>query len=226
MKKDFHGDVYIGSKKIDSIFIRSMIGRTKKEREINATYELLTGPDFYELAWKKNANGLYDIKKGFRVRETTRNLRKNPMEYDVLSDKYIVTGSPYRDRMKALLTHIYAMRDAGKSQAAMKPFIKEYKNLKRIVTPLRSNPGSYQHPHFAELKNAGFYDVLHNIEYGGNPMDVSLEKWKKAERLLGKVPYGSTLRPLIAHRIRYVKRQQDKELYGNPRKGHRTHGLI
>jgi hypothetical protein len=96
-----------------------------------------------------------------------------------------------------------------------------YGTLRRIV----GNPGPYQHPHFAELKKAGFYDVLHNIEYGGDPMDISLDKWKKAERLLGKVPYGSTLRPLIAHRIRYVKRQQDKDLYGNRSKGHRTHGL-
>ena len=66
-------------------------------------------------------------------------IRSNPMEYDVLRDKFEVMGGPITDRMQVLLRKIYNMRDAGKSRASMEPLIREYKRLQSIVAPLKSN---------------------------------------------------------------------------------------
>ena len=80
MKRDFYGDVYIGKKKVDTIFMRSIPEGSKKERELDVMDELLSGANLYKLAWVKKPNGLYDVKKGFRVIETTRGLRRNPID--------------------------------------------------------------------------------------------------------------------------------------------------
>jgi hypothetical protein len=147
--------------------------------------------------WMKSPNfaGAAIYYKGTTYEFASSAIQNNPMEYDVLSDKYIVTGSPYRDRMKALLTHIYAMRDAGKSQAAMKPFIKEYKNLKRIVTPLRSNPRT----HGLSLKQMM---KLYRMVSRGNPRAV-----KFAKSILG-IPSSESLsqvKAVVYHHVLDLK---------------------
>jgi hypothetical protein len=145
------------------------------------------------------AKGDEPVGLNLKVEEMRRGLRGNPMEYDVLSDKYIVTGSPYRDRMKALLTHIYAMRDAGKSQAAMKPFIKEYKNLKRIVTPLRSNRMRSHRTHGLSLKQMM---KLYRMVSRGNPRAV-----KFAKSILG-IPASESLsqvKAVVYHHVLDLK---------------------
>jgi hypothetical protein len=68
-KRDFYGDVYIGKKKVDTVFVRSISEGSKRERELDVMDELLSMPNSYELAWVRKPNGLYDIKKGFRVIE-------------------------------------------------------------------------------------------------------------------------------------------------------------
>ena len=100
-KKDFYGDVYIGPKKVDTIIIRSVPVGTKKERELYVLEDLLNTNDdeFYELAWVKKPNGLYDVKKGFRVIERARGLRRNPSRR--IPSKYRVAG---------LSTNIEALR--------------------------------------------------------------------------------------------------------------------
>lgn len=99
MKRDFYGDVYIGKKKVDTIFMRSIPEGSKKERELYVMDELLSGADLYKLAWVKKPNGLYDVKKGFRVIETARGLRRNPSRR--IPSKYRVAG---------LSTNIEALR--------------------------------------------------------------------------------------------------------------------
>jgi hypothetical protein len=69
-KRDFYGDVYIGKKKVDSVFVRSISEGSKRERELDVMDELLSMPNSYKLAWVRKPNGLYDVRKGFRVRET------------------------------------------------------------------------------------------------------------------------------------------------------------
>jgi hypothetical protein len=69
-KRDFYGDVYIGKKKVDTVFVRSISEGSKRERELDVMDELLSMPNSYELAWVRKPNGLYDVRKGFRVRET------------------------------------------------------------------------------------------------------------------------------------------------------------
>jgi len=136
----------------------------------------------------------YQVYVGRKKRDISA-IHNNPMEYDVLSDKYIVTGSPHRDRMKAVLTHIYAMRDAGKSQAAMKPYIKEYKRLKRIVTPLRSNPRT----HGLSLKQMM---KLYRMVSRGNPRAV-----KFAKSILG-IPASESLsqvKAVVYHHVLDLK---------------------
>ena len=68
--RDFYGDVYIGKKKVDTVFMRSVLQGSKKERELDVMDELLSMPNSYKLAWVRKPNGLYDVRKGFRVRET------------------------------------------------------------------------------------------------------------------------------------------------------------
>jgi len=99
VKRDFYGDVYIGKKKVDTIFMRSIPEGSKKERELYVMDELLSGADLYKLAWVKKPNGLYDVKKGFRVIETARGLRRNPSRR--IPSKYRVAG---------LSTNIEALR--------------------------------------------------------------------------------------------------------------------
>jgi len=69
-KRDFYGDVYIGKKKVDTVFVRSISEGSKRERELDVMNELLSMPNSYELAWVRKPNGLYDVRKGFRIRET------------------------------------------------------------------------------------------------------------------------------------------------------------
>ena len=69
-KRDFYGDVYIGKKKVDTVFVRSIPKGSKRQRELDVMDELLSMPNSYKLAWVRKPNGLYDVRKGFRVRET------------------------------------------------------------------------------------------------------------------------------------------------------------
>jgi hypothetical protein len=184
---------------------------------------------------------------GAYVYGTLRKIVGNPMEYDVLSDKYIVTGSPYRDRMKALLTHIYAMRDAGKSQAAMKPFIKEYKNLKRIVTPLRSNPpfgkimrafekaGFHYHAAGTIRDKSGkkkLYDYYKGDSLTEDQKSIIRKEIPTAEFMRGSSEYAPEMRravvafPSGSIRVQGMYAHHLGNVVKNPMmRSHRTHGL-
>jgi len=63
------------------------------------------------------------------------------------------------------------------------------------------------HPHYQVLRDSGFADCVDYLEYW-NDAKIPPHRWQGALNVLQGLPYGSTLRESVAHKLRLSERGQ------------------
>ena len=63
------------------------------------------------------------------------------------------------------------------------------------------------HPHYQVLRDSGFADCVEYLEYW-NDAKIPPHRWQGALNVLRGLPYGSTLRETVAHKLRLSERGQ------------------
>lgn len=63
------------------------------------------------------------------------------------------------------------------------------------------------HPHFDLLRESGFVDCADFIQFD-KQLKIHSARWQGALNILNALPYGSTLRESVAHKLRLSERGQ------------------